>query len=90
MNKFLRRVPFHPFLWAVYPILALLAFNLGQVYLWMAARSLVLSLLATTVFFVLLWLIYRDWHKHASQLAGDVLCIRSYLPKYRGCDDPEF
>jgi hypothetical protein len=74
----LRRIPFHPFLLAVYPILALLAHNMGQVYPWMAVRSIVLSLLGTAVFFLLLWLIFRDWRKAALPTSLLVLMLFIY------------
>src|SRR4030065_1309580 len=90
MNKYLQRTPFHPFLWAVYPILALLASNLGQVYLWMAVRSLVLSLLATTVLFVLLWLIFRDWHKAALPVSVLVVMVFAYGHIYPSIEDATF
>jgi hypothetical protein len=77
MNLF-RRIPFHPFLWAIYPILALLAHNMGQVYPWMALRSLVLSLLGTAILFLLLWLIFKDWHKAALPVSLLMLMLFAY------------
>lgn len=45
-----KRLPFHPLFFAVYPVLALLAYNLGQVPLATAARSLVIALLVGGAF----------------------------------------
>lgn len=90
MNKFIHRFPFHPFLWAVYPILALFGSNLGQVYLWMIVRSLVLSLLATTVLFGLMWLVFRDCHKAALPVSLLVLIIFAYGHIYPSIEDVTF
>ncbi len=87
MTKFLSRIPFHPFLWAVYPILALVANNLGQVYLWMAARSLVLSLLVTTILFFLAWLVFRNWHKAALPVSLFVVMVFAYGHIYPSIED---
>jgi hypothetical protein len=87
MKQFFNRVPFHPFLWAIYPILSLLESNLGQVYLWMAVRSIVLSLLATSILLVLLRLIFRDWHKAALSTSALVLVFFSYGHIYPSIED---
>jgi len=50
----------HPFLLAVYPVLALLAFNISQVSINTAVRSLILMLAGTTIFFGVLSLLLRD------------------------------
>jgi hypothetical protein len=50
-------------------------------------RSLVLSLLATTVFFVLLWLIYRDWHKAALPVSLLVVMFYAYGHIYPSIED---
>jgi hypothetical protein len=86
MNK-LSRIPIHPFLWAIYPILSLVANNLGQVYLWMAARSLVLSLLVTSLLFILAWLIFRDWHKAALPVSLLVVMVFAYGHIYPSIED---
>lgn len=74
----LRRIPFHPFLWAIYPILALLAHNISQLYPWMVYRSLVLSLLAAGILFLAFRLILRNWHKAALLVSLLMLLLLSY------------
>lgn len=56
----------------------------------MAVRSLVLSLLATTVLFVLLWLIFRDWHKAALPVSLLVVMVFAYGHIYPSIEDATF
>jgi len=68
MNKklpWLQRVPLHPFLFAMYPILALLAFNISEVDYSSGVRPLILSILATGILILIFYLIYRDWKRTA-------------------------
>jgi hypothetical protein len=51
---------FHPFLLAVYPVLALLAFNISQVSVNTAVRSLILMLAGAALLFGVLSLLLRD------------------------------
>jgi hypothetical protein len=87
MSQFLRRIPFHPFLWAIYPILSLLASNLGQVYLWMGLRSMVLSLTACGLILVALRLAYGDWPRAALPTSLMMLIIFSYGHIYPSIED---
>jgi len=53
----------HPFLFAAYPVLSLLAFNINQTSWEQAVRSLLLSL-GTALVLLLFWrLVTRDWQK---------------------------
>jgi len=64
-KSWLQDLPFHPFLFAIYPILALLAFNISEVDFLSGLRSLLLSmLLAGLLMFVTYW-VYRDWRRAA-------------------------
>ena len=68
---------FHPFLWAIYPPLALLGRNIDQVALGMAVRSLLASLLLASLILAVARLIYRDWQK--AGVATSVLMIAFFL-----------
>jgi hypothetical protein len=61
----LKRFPFYPWLFAAFPILALLSNNLGQVDLGVAERPLIISLIAATILVSLLRLIFKEWLKPA-------------------------
>jgi hypothetical protein len=61
----LRRIILHPFLLAIYPILALLARNIQEVYPAAALRPLVVSLLAAALLLGFARLVFRSWAKAA-------------------------
>ncbi len=63
--QLLKRVVFHPLLFAVYPILALVAYNLGEVTPVDALRSILVSLIGATVLLLVLAALLRDWHRAA-------------------------
>jgi hypothetical protein len=56
-------VVLHPILFAIYPIVALLAFNISQLSLSDGYRALLWSVAGTAVFFVCLRLIIHNWHR---------------------------
>jgi len=64
-TSWLRSFPLHPFLFAIYPILALLAFNISEVGLLSGLRPLLLSVLLAGLLIFLSYLIYRDWKRTA-------------------------
>ncbi len=55
-----KRIPIHPFLFAVYPILALLGHNITEVSPDVVVRPLLVSLLGTLALFVVTRLVLRD------------------------------
>lgn len=59
----LKRFVIHPFLWAVFPILMLVAYNVQTIALWTVYRSIIVSLVGTTILFGILWLVLRDSYK---------------------------
>ncbi len=68
MNKkpsWLQRLPLHPFLFAVYPILALLAFNISEVDFSSGLRPLALSVLLAGILILVFYAFYRDWKRTA-------------------------
>ncbi len=68
---FLRRlgawfsVPWYPLAFAVYPILALLAFNAGQVEPSAGVRAILISAMAALLLFLILRLLFRQAHRAA-------------------------
>jgi hypothetical protein len=69
----LKRFPLHPFAFAIFPILGLLAYNIRETYVSVAARPLLISLAVTAALLLLFRLLARDGRKAAlavSLLAG--------------------
>jgi hypothetical protein len=60
-----RQIILHPFLFGIYPVIALLAYNIEEIQAQAALRSLLIAFLGTVVLFTLLKLWLRDWHKAA-------------------------
>ena len=58
-------VPFYPFVFSVYPVMALLAFNVGQVKLEMGSRPALVSLFGAALLFGLLFLLLRNAYRAA-------------------------
>jgi hypothetical protein len=63
--SWLQRLPLHPFLFAIYPILALLAFNISEVDFSSGFRPLALSVLLAGLFILVFYAFYRDWKRTA-------------------------
>jgi hypothetical protein len=57
--------PFYPLLFAIYPVLALLAHNIDQIKASAALRALTASLVGAVLLWLLLRLILKDWDKAA-------------------------
>jgi hypothetical protein len=74
--NWLRIFPIHPFLFGVYPILALLAFNVSDVDISSSLRPLVLSILLASLLLVTLSGIFHDWERAA--LLSTLLLILFY------------
>jgi hypothetical protein len=72
----LRRFPLHPLLFAVYPILALLALNISEVDFSSGWRSLLLSALVAGFLTLACYLIFRNWKRTA--LLTTILLILFY------------
>ncbi len=71
--SWLQSVPFHPFLLAVYPVIALLAFNISELDFSSGLRPLLLSMLVAGLLLVVFRVIYRDWKRSA--LISTILLI---------------
>lgn len=52
----------HPFLFAIYPVTALLAFNIEVTRLSAAVRPLLFSLVGATILLLIGKFLYKDWH----------------------------
>ena len=63
--SWIKRYPLHPFIFAVYPILALLVFNLSEVSFSAGYRSLFVSLIAAAFLVLIFRLILHDWRRAA-------------------------
>lgn len=62
----------HPFLFAIYPVVSLLAFNLGKLKIEEAIRSLLITLILAALLVLLAKTVIKDWLK-ASLLASLLL-----------------
>jgi hypothetical protein len=69
----LRRIPIHPFAFAIFPILALLAYNISEVAPRVALRSLVISFSVAVIILCILALLSRNWQK--AGLATSLLLV---------------
>ena len=58
-------LPFYPFVFSVYPVMALLAFNVGQVKLEMGSRPALVSLFGAALLFGLLFLLLGNAYRAA-------------------------
>ena len=75
-QSWLQVIPLHPFLFAIYPILALLAFNISEVDSSSGWRPLLLSVVATGLLNFAFYAIFRSWQRAA--LLTTVLLILFY------------
>src|SRR5258706_1728850 len=82
MIKKLQRLPLYPLFAGIYPILALLSYNIGQVKFEAGIRSIFFSVLIILALLVLTKLVYRDWHRAAVVIAGLALLFFTYGDVY--------
>ena len=76
--SWLQRFALHPFLFALYPIITLLAFNISEVDFLSGLRPLLLSiLLAGFLVFFFYW-VYRDWRRTALTATIILILFFSY------------
>jgi hypothetical protein len=74
----IKHLPFHIFLLSVFPALALLTNNLGQTDLWVIHRPLIVSLLIGILFFLVAFLLVRNWQKASLWTSLAVVMFFSY------------
>ena len=83
MSNLSRRVCFHPWLVALYPVAALLARNVTQVQPSVALRPALLSLGLATLLFVILWLLTRNAGRAALYTSLLLVLFLTYGAVYR-------
>ena len=74
----LQRFPLHPFLFAMYPILALLAINISEVEPASSLRALVLSIVVAGLLTLGLYAVLRDWQRSALLSTIALILFYSY------------
>lgn len=80
-------IPWYPFAISAYPVLKLLAANIGEVGLDAGIRPLLISLLLGGVLFLILWLVFRRAHKAAFLTALWLALFFSYGHLYMELDE---
>jgi hypothetical protein len=78
-----RQIVIHPLLFAAYPILSLLAYNITEVQLKAGIRPLLASLAVAAIVMLLLALLFKDWHKAGLLTSLFTLWFFSYAHVYR-------
>jgi hypothetical protein len=82
MTKKLQQLPIYPVFAAIYPVLALLSFNLGQVKFKDGIRAMFFSALIAFALLLLMKLVYRNWHRAAFISAGLIFLFFTYGQVY--------
>ena len=81
MKKNILRIlntPWYFVLFAAYPVLALLSYNISQVRFTAGIRPLIISVALAVLLFLLFRLIYRNWHRAAFATAGFTILFYTY------------
>ncbi len=86
-SSFLRSIPYHPLLLALYPVTALLATNIDQVRVSDSMRAYLFSIAGCLLLMIVLRLLLRDWHKSALLGALALLLFFSYGHAYDALKD---
>ena len=74
----LKSIAFHPFVLALFPIIALLAENIEQVNYQDSIRALIAALVMTVVQTLILFIIFKNWHKAAGVSSLFLILFFSY------------
>ncbi|MGD8603503.1 MAG: hypothetical protein PVF49_02910 [Anaerolineales bacterium] len=74
----MKKVPFHPFLFAIYPIIFLLATNINEVAPSAAIRSLLVALLLALILLLVTRLILKQWRRAALVTTWLLILFFSY------------
>jgi hypothetical protein len=95
MKTFLKKlfaIPWYPIVFSAYPILALLAANVGEVKAGAGLRPLLISVGVTSILFALLYLVFRNWHRAGFLLMLLLVLFFSYGHLYNVLDEkyPKF
>lgn len=68
----------HPFLFAAYPVLALISYNLGENRASVGLRALILSLMGAAALLGIAFLIFRNWQKSAIVVSLAIVLFFAY------------
>lgn len=83
----LKHIPFHLFLFSVFPALALLAINLGETDIRVVLRPLIASILIGLLIFLGSKLLMKNWQKAALYASFALLMFFSYGHVYQIVED---
>jgi hypothetical protein len=75
--------PWHPLLWGIFPVLALFAYNVAEIKLTEAVRSLIVALCLAFMLLLILRFITREWHRAAAISVLVLLAFFSYGHLYQ-------
>ena len=77
-TSWLQNIPLHPLLFAIYPILALLAFNISEVEVSSSVRPLLFSVLFAGLLILILYALFHDWGRAAFLTTMLLILFYSY------------
>ena len=83
----IKNFPLHPFLWALFPPLALLGNNISQVQSGDATRSLIVSFVLALILWLFFRLVLSNWHRAALAASGFLMLFFSYGHVYHLLED---
>lgn len=86
----LKRFPFYPLVFSVFPVLSLAAHNVGEISLDVVFRPLILSFLLCAVIFGVTWLFLRDWSRSALVVLVILFLFFSYGQIYNALESLTF
>ena len=86
----LKKLPFYPILFSIFPVLSLTAYNLGEISLDAALRPLLVSLLFGALLFGLAKWLLRDWYRAALAVLTILFVFFSYGQIYNLLEDVTF
>lgn len=84
IKEIFKRIPLHPFLWALFPLISYLANNLGEIRLSQAARPALVVLMLVILGFAVARLLGRTGSEAAYILTFTFLAFLSYGQIYEG------
>jgi hypothetical protein len=84
MRRWLGRFPWHPFLFALFPPLAFLAWNLGEMRVSEITRSILVCLLLAALLLLLFRALMGDWWRAALAASAMLLLLLTYGQLYEG------
>jgi hypothetical protein len=83
----LKRLPLYPILFAVFPVLSLAAYNIGEISLDVVLRPLSVSLVVGVLLFGLAGWILRDWDRAALAVLVSLFLFFVYGQVYNLLED---